>query len=217
MKILQTTPLRTSALVLALVALAACGGSGTPVPDDPPPPPAPAPDPLTFSQLENSADDLDNKYDTVAFSDEANIPLSGSAGYEGPFTFDFRNAFDSDENEVNGTGDLTFNFARGDALSGQISDLVREDGTDVSGSLSLNNSSIDRSSGTFATSSARESVSANLTGILTFSDGDVATVNGSMDGDFKGPNREGFTGDIDGSINVGGSNYSIDGDFYTEK
>lgn len=206
---------RNFALLLVPLTLAACGGTTTPAPT-PTPVPVPVPN-RTFSELENSADDLENKYATVAFSDEAQIPLAGSATYDGPFLLDFGSAFDSDENEAAGEGDLAFNFNRGDALSGTITDLVREDGTDITGSISLSNSSIDRSSGTFSTSSSQGSVEANMSGILRNQEGDTITLSGELEGDFKGPSRQGFIGETAGTINVNGSRYSWDGAFYTEQ
>lgn len=211
---------RLSAVALMLATVAACGGTTTPTQigdDSPPPPPPPPPPPdATFVELENSADDLDTKYSTVAFSNEALIPLSGTANYEGPFIMDFGNAFDSDENEAAGVGELNFDFSRGNALTGTVTDIKREDGSDISGTLTFSNSEIDRGSGTFSSNSSQGTVQADLTGILQTQENDVITVAADIEGDFRGPNREGLVGDIGGQAIVEGSSYSLSGEFFTE-
>lgn len=214
--------LRLSAIAMTVAALAACGGSGgdggtgtqqptSPAPPTPTPPAAPK-----FFELENSAEDLFSKYDSAEFSDESMIPFSGTADYDGPFLFDLSDYYGEDRS-IAGEGDLSFDFSRGDALSGTISNFVREDETEVSGTIELSNSEIDRSSGSFSSSSYEGTVEANLTGILQDQEGETITITGELIGDFRGPNREGLIGEAGGIFTVDGQGYEWDGEFYTEQ
>ncbi|WP_413717171.1 hypothetical protein [Silicimonas sp. MF1-12-2] len=131
-------------------------------------------------------------YDVTPVADIP-APTVPPATYDGYIVMDV--GFDVYRESYAGAAQMTADFAS-NTVGGTASALYDTAGRPVAGVLTMNGGTIDR----FADPVTEWQINSGLSGTLTDADGVDLNVSSTMDGDFLGPNAEGYYTIIDGSM-----------------
>jgi hypothetical protein len=171
--------------------LVACGGSDDVVDDGPY---------TSFDAITADAAAMAARYETAPVTDFAELPVAGSATYQGFVGGDLTDG-DLDQREIIGQLTLVTDFAAPDVVDGRAYNFLLDDSSPVTGELALDQGNILDNGGV-------AEISAILTGDL---DGNATDI--SLDGTFLGDQYDAVGGIATGL--VGGS--TLDGGFIAER
>lgn len=154
-----------------------------------------------FAEKENAVLDLVNQLSQFDITPAETIPVTGVANYVGLVGFS--------EPDYAVIGDLSIgvNFGN-DAISGNASNFADSDGVNYTGSLTVNNGSIDRT----ADPVTEYQFNADMGGMLQ-GGGESFVVDTVMSGDFGGPNQDAIAGIVSGTISSNAGTSGVVGDF----
>jgi len=204
--------LLTRLLVLCLSAnlMIACGGSGGTGPVTLPTPPLQG-STATLAAVQGL---LDTHADPVSYTSLDTIPQSGNASYAGFVYGTLANTNDSLTDSL--IGELSISVVFGSSfttLSGNITDVVDQDGDPMTGTLDLSSGQFDRSGSPNADSTIGITVSGNLTDDTA----QTLLIDGRLEGDFLGTGHPAIGGEFLGSVTSNGISQNLDGGFIAER
>lgn len=208
-----------TALVLA-ATLAGCGGGGG---GDSPTVGPNAPDNAgTITPVETgpraAATALLEKWapvDPPLYTALADVPVSGSASYDGYLYGELANGSDAITDSVIGELTLSVDFDPDDtAFSGSVRDFIDADGGDLTGNLQISGGALDRS-GNAADDATIRRVAAD--GVLTDAQGRALEIGLKLEGDFLGSDHDAIGGEVLGSVTTDGATQDFDGGFIAER
>ena len=185
----------------ALATLAACGGAGVPVTNNPPVNPSPG-DALSYGEIADISDEIFQGIRDESATPKADVPLSGRANYAGTV---------GGELSVGGRDttiaalmqmDVDFNT---DRVGGLIGNVVTRGGSEIDGTLSLRNGTLNRRS-----NSREVAIFSDVGGTLRSQAGERIDVDANLVGGFAGRNVDYVGATIDGNISVDGQRGTID-------
>lgn len=183
--------------ILAIASLSACGGTDGVGVDTRPP--------VDYASYAAQATSLHNTWDSVPVTDPANLPVSGTAQFNG--VAGLRLQTTGGELKVNGALGLNVDFAS-DSLSGSAGGFSDESNTGVSGTLAITGGVIDR----LATVGVEYTYTANIGGTLAASSDSFAIL-GDIYGDFSGAGAGAALGIVAGTAQSGYGTGYVFGDF----
>lgn len=189
---------------IAIVLVSACGGSSVPVVE------GPSPSALTFSEIADYAEDINDGYNAVDITPKNLVPTAGAALYSGPVGGEME--VGRRVTDVAGLMDLEVDFTR-DRVDGRLGNFVTRAGDPIDGTLSVRNGDLNRRS-----NSQQVAIFADVDGTLRSAAGERIEVDARLlNSGFKGRNVDYVGGDIEGDIWVDGQRGSIDLDLQLER
>ena len=166
--------MRVLSCAIAMILLVACGSS--------------AGDDSDVNRAAQAADLL-LRWEGENYTNPSLLPTDGRFEFDGLATIAL--PINGERNDLIGDVHVTVNFGRPhNPINGEISNIGA-----LGGQLNISGGAIDRS----ADPETTFTFGANLAGALT-SGVDVMTVEGGLDGDFRGRNQDGMTGLIHGTV-----------------
>lgn len=207
-----------------LAGLAACGGGGgggadTPVTEEPR---APTPEPTVIDTSTDgqraAAIGLLNTWaptNPPVYTALSAIPTTGSADYDGYIYGELSNDSDDVADSLIGSLSLEVGFTAGGAsFGGTATGFVDEDDAELTGSLTVNNGTLNRG----GNPAGDATIGITLAGTLTDTAGQDLTFSSvTLEGDFLGSAYNAIGGAALGGVTVNGVDQDFDGGFIAER
>ena len=181
---------------LCCLLLAACGGDSGDGGTTPP---------VDYSTYQAQFAALHATWDSIAVTDPATLPDSGSATFSGVMLLDAQ--LGAGATSMAGTLNLAANFAT-DGISGTADNFIDDADIAMTGTLVISNGILDRNANT----AIEYTFSSLLAGTLA-GGGETYVISADLSGDFLGPSYDAVAGVIAGSAETGFGTGYLFGEF----
>jgi hypothetical protein len=151
----------------------------------------------SFAELAQEGEDLLAAYEGVAVTDPATLPVHGGATYQGVMGLDLAAVPNGPEDEFDTMGrlELRVDFdGVGDAVTGEVTEIVDLEGVEYTGQLDISRGVIDRD----IDPETEWTFGADLEGTIEDEDGQDWRMEAEIDGHFLGAGHEAVGGVVDG-------------------
>jgi hypothetical protein len=152
--------------------------------------------------------------DPVTYASPDDAPMSGTAQFSGYAYGSMTNSADSVTDNI--IGDLNIDVVFGNTSSsftGSIENFVDEDGTAMSGTLTLTSGTFDR----LGDPAADSTIGISVRGTLTDAASQDLTIGGRLEGDFLGSSTDAIGGEFLGTVTFEDTEQDLNGGFVAER